>query len=86
MIWMSGDAWGRALGGGGRLMTGQDPRLCHLGFHYRITTKKDCHPAVSLPNYHRHHLHGPLVVAYHAILRGAEPISGVILTFSNFGN
>ena len=40
MIWMSGVTWGRALGGGGHLMTGQDPRLCHLGFHYRITTKK----------------------------------------------
>ena len=37
---MSGDAWGSALGGGKSLMTGQDPRLCHLGFHYRITAPK----------------------------------------------
>ena len=98
VIWMSEvvvpgdmDVWGRPRQSPGRgraeLMTGQDPRLRHLGFHYRITTKKDCHPAaVSLPNYHRHHLHGRVVVAYHAILRGGEPISGVILTFSNFGN
>ena len=84
------DVWGRLRQSPGRgrtaLMTGQDPRLCHLGFHYRITsTKKDCHPAfiTKLPPAPFTWPGGGGVSCY---IEGGEPISGVILTFSNFGN
>ena len=46
------------------------------GFPLQDYHQKDCHPAVSLPNYRWRHLHGRMVVAYHAILRGAEPLAG----------
>ena len=87
VIWMSEvvvpgdmDVWGRLGQRPGRGQEPDDragPPALPPGFPLQnYGTKKDCHPAVSLPNYHRHHLHGPVVVAYHAILRGASPLAG----------